>query len=188
MCPAVKSPIVTTTCDELFKGNYDILIPSTGEKFITMIELLTYKSRYYPAKLMQSFVNLNFSLQRQDLLRKSKFYIFSLIGLYIFDLRPSFKLKCVFCLVLNCLITVDLKRYDFDLATKIGQITSRTLIIWGKNDELLHVSGAEQLAQTIKNSELRILDNCNHVIHMDQPVKTFRHIMAFIKGQDHQII
>ena len=31
----------------------------------------------------------------------------------------------------------DLKKFDTELAIKIGQIKHRTLIIWGKNDEVI---------------------------------------------------
>jgi hypothetical protein len=75
LCPAVKTPILTKTCQDLFDGNYDILIPNTGEKFVSMIQLLTYHKRFYPAKLMQSFVNMNFDTKRQELLKQSNQFL-----------------------------------------------------------------------------------------------------------------
>lgn len=157
MCPAVKTPILTKTCQDLFDGNYEILIPSTGAKFVSMIQLLTYKQRYYPAKMMSAFVNLNFHEEKQEFLKT----------------------------VLYGMIHNDLQRFDEELASKIGQIQNRTLIVWGKNDELLHFSGAEMLSQIIVNSELRMIDKCNHVMHIDQPKIASSHIVSFIKSQNY---
>ena len=49
---------------------------------------------------------------------------------------------------------------------------------------MLHVSGAKFLAENIENSELRIIDDCNHVLHIDQPKKTTKHILDFIKRKN----
>lgn len=66
------------------------------------------------------------------------------------------------------------------LAELLGRITSPTLIIWGDQDRLIHVSAAEVFRQGIKNSELMVL----HSGHMP-PVENARQCteawLAFIK-------
>lgn len=77
------------------------------------------------------------------------------------------------------------------------------MIIWGKNDEvvfnflnqfyslefkifflkMLHHSGGKLLFENIKNSKLHILEECNHVLQLDQPKQTVKHILEFINEQ-----
>jgi len=70
LCPAVKTPILTDTCKELIGGNYDLLIPKNGKQFVKMIQLLANKRQPYPERIMQSWVNLNFTKERQAILKK----------------------------------------------------------------------------------------------------------------------
>lgn len=70
LCPAIKSPTLTKTFMELINGNSDLLVPTNGTQFIRMIRLLTNKPQPYPAAIMQSFVNLNFTKERQVNLKK----------------------------------------------------------------------------------------------------------------------
>ena len=78
LCPAIKTPILTETCQELLAGNFDLLIPKNGKQFIKMIGLLCQKQQMYPSRIMQSFVNLNFTLERQHILKKRNLFISTL--------------------------------------------------------------------------------------------------------------
>jgi pimeloyl-ACP methyl ester carboxylesterase len=73
------------------------------------------------------------------------------------------------------------ERFETDLKFKINSIKIPTLIVWGEDDEMLHVSGARLLADNIENSQLKIIENCNHVLQLDQPKKTAKFIMDFVK-------
>jgi pimeloyl-ACP methyl ester carboxylesterase len=46
---------------------------------------------------------------------------------------------------------------------------------------MLHVSGAKLLADSIENSQLKIIENCNHVLQLDEPKKTAKFIVDFVK-------
>lgn len=153
LCPAIKTPILTETCKKLMNGQFDLLIPENGEQFITMIGLLCNKTQYYPQRIMQSFVNINFHPERQSLLKK----------------------------ILTNLVTNDLERFEDEMKYKISSIDHPTLIIWGKDDEMLHVSGARFLNENIRNSKLKIIDDCNHVLQLDQPKKTTKYLLDFLK-------
>lgn len=152
LCPAIVTPVRTETCSKVMSGHFTTLIPTNGEEFINMISLLTSKTQYYPHRIMQSFVNINFTIERQSLLRK----------------------------LLQNLVSKD-KEFETDLQFKINSIKIPTLIIWGENDEMLHVSGAKLLADNLENCELQIIENCNHVLQLDQPKKTAKFIVDFVK-------
>ena len=64
---------------ELINGNSSLLVPTNGSQFIRMIRLLTNKPQPYPAAIMQSFVNLNFTKERQANLKKRKTWTLRLI-------------------------------------------------------------------------------------------------------------
>ena len=72
LCPAIRTPILTETCSNLMNGHYKTLIPTNGQEFIRMISLLCNKTQYYPKRIMQSFVNINFTPERQNLLKRRK--------------------------------------------------------------------------------------------------------------------
>lgn len=48
---------------------------------------------------------------------------------------------------------------------------------------MLHHSGGKLLFENIKNSKLHILEECNHVLQLDQPKQTVKHILEFINEQ-----
>ena len=72
---------------------------------------------------------------------------------------------------------------DSDLSEAISNLKMPTLIIWGKHDRILHVDNATAFKQTIKNSELHILD-AGHVPLLELPEETANIVSAFI--QKHQ--
>jgi len=38
LSPAVKTPLLTKTCEKLINGKYNLLIPTTGEEFAYMMK------------------------------------------------------------------------------------------------------------------------------------------------------
>ena len=108
-------------------------------------------------------------------------------------------------LVLTNLVSIDLEKFETDLKHKISSIKIPTLIVWGEDDEviiykliieliismilnykkMLHVSGAKLLADNIENSQLKIIENCNHVLQLDQPKKTAKFIVDFVKANSY---
>ncbi|HZE40275.1 MAG TPA: alpha/beta hydrolase [Stackebrandtia sp.] len=61
-----------------------------------------------------------------------------------------------------------------------AQITAPTLVIWGKQDRLVDVRMAPQVARTIPDSRLLILDRVGHVAMMERPDATGRAIAALL--------
>ena len=58
--------------------------------------------------------------------------------------------------------------YNF-LSDKISQINQPTLIIWGDTDQILGTQDAERFKDAIPTSQLRWIQNCGHVPHLEQP-------------------
>lgn len=77
-------------------------------------------------------------------------------------------------------ILQDLVSGQEDLKGLIGNITTRTLIVWGEHDKICHPSGAALLHELIKNSELVMIRNCGHAIPVDRPRKTAFILEKFI--------
>jgi len=61
-----------------------------------------------------------------------------------------------------------------------AQVTAPTLVIWGKQDKLLDVRMAPQVAQTIPDSRLLILDKVGHVAMMERPAATARAFLGML--------
>ena len=87
---------------------------------------------------MQSFVNMNFDTKRQELLKKSKIlYLHLNSNKKLLVLLQKLICFLIFFKVLDSIVNIDLKQFDSELENKIGQIKHKTLIIWGKDDEVI---------------------------------------------------
>ncbi|XP_026579292.1 monoacylglycerol lipase ABHD6 [Pseudonaja textilis] len=71
----------------------------------------------------------------------------------------------------------DKKRTD--LQDNMSKIKAPTQIIWGKQDQVLDVSGADILAKAIPSAQVHILENCGHSIVLERPRKTAKLILDF---------
>jgi abhydrolase domain-containing protein 6 len=56
-----------------------------------------------------------------------------------------------------------------------------TLIVWGKKDRVLHVSGAKILESVIPKSKAEIMDSVGHVPMIEKPEQTARLYVSFLK-------
>lgn len=68
------------------------------------------------------------------------------------------------------------------LDDRLGEIDVPTIIFWGKQDQLLHVSAAAFQNQRIAGSELVVFDDVGHVPMIERPWSTARHHRAFLAG------
>ena len=62
----------------------------------------------------------------------------------------------------------------------ISEIKQQTLIIWGRQDNILGTKDASKFAKAIPNSKLVWIDDCGHVPHLEKPEVTARAILDFI--------
>ena len=62
----------------------------------------------------------------------------------------------------------------------LENITIPTLIICGREDEVTPLAQSEAMHKSIKNSELRIIDNAGHVSNLESPVEFNSYINEFL--------
>ena len=56
-------------------------------------------------------------------------------------------------------------------------------ILWGANDRVLHVSGAEVLAEAIPDSQLQVLDNTGHLPMLERAKLSAEYFLGFVDGR-----
>lgn len=76
-------------------------------------------------------------------------------------------------------ILKDLRIRD-QMEGRLGQIKAPTLIIWGRLDRLIDVSGAEVWRRGIYHSELRVFENLGHMPMLERPSASARTVKAFL--------
>ena len=67
------------------------------------------------------------------------------------------------------------------LESRLPKIKARTLLIWGENDSIIHVSSVEKFKKGIKDCQTVIIPNCGHVPYMECPEKTRRVYKTFLR-------
>ncbi|XP_070814975.1 monoacylglycerol lipase abhd6-B-like [Chaetodon trifascialis] len=63
-------------------------------------------------------------------------------------------------------------------------ITSPVQVIWGKEDQVVDVSGAAVLQAALPNCQVELLDNCGHSVALERPRKAAQLIMSFLSVQE----
>lgn len=58
------------------------------------------------------------------------------------------------------------------LEDRLVRVKAPVLLIWGENDRILHVSGAEKFKAGLKRCRVTTLRECGHVVFFDQPKAT----------------
>ena len=70
--------------------------------------------------------------------------------------------------------------YDPSLPGMLPKIDLPTLVVWGREDRIVPLDCATQFQQAIRGAQLRILDNCGHFAHLEQPRRLADTISEFI--------
>jgi pimeloyl-ACP methyl ester carboxylesterase len=68
---------------------------------------------------------------------------------------------------------------DKGLAKRLHRIEAPTLIVWGKDDNLISSAYAEEFGSRIAGSRVEVLDDCGHIPQLEQPEKTFALVTDF---------
>jgi len=68
------------------------------------------------------------------------------------------------------------------LESRLPKIQARTLIIWGANDRIVHVSSVEKFQEGLRNSQTVILDQCGHIPYFEKAKETRRAYRRFLAG------
>lgn len=73
------------------------------------------------------------------------------------------------------------------LNDRLGEVAVPSLLLWGRSDNLLHVSAAGVQHRGIAGAELVILDNAGHVPMIERPFRTARELSSFISRQSRHV-
>ncbi|XP_044515110.1 monoacylglycerol lipase ABHD6 [Gracilinanus agilis] len=74
------------------------------------------------------------------------------------------------------------KKSRYFLQEHMDKIQAPTQIIWGKQDKVLDVAGADILAKAIPQSQTVLLENCGHSVVMERPRKTASLLFDFLNS------
>ena len=85
--------------------------------------------------------------------------------------------------VIPPLMTVrdTLPLWESGFATRIGEITHRTLILWGEQDRVFPISVGEELQHTIKGSVLMRIPDAGHIPQWERPDLTNAAMIDFLR-------
>ena len=67
----------------------------------------------------------------------------------------------------------------YSIVDIIPKVQCETLILWGKDDNILEPAYAEKFLADIGNSTLKMVDRCGHVPHLEQPIFVGEALKAF---------
>ncbi len=69
------------------------------------------------------------------------------------------------------------------LGDRLGQVAPPALVIWGRNDGILGTADAQFFAEGLPDSEIRWIDNCGHVPHLEAATATAAAIAHFLQAR-----
>ena len=83
----------------------------------------------------------------------------------------------------NRKIYSDLKdKGDALLEDRLSDIIAPTLVIWGAQDRVFHVSSVDVFQKKINNCQTAIIEQCGHLPYLEKPEKTRKLFWHFIEG------
>ena len=68
----------------------------------------------------------------------------------------------------------------FSPSAKVPTIESPTLVLWGRQDTILEIGFAQKFIDTMPDAELRWIEECGHVPHLEQAETTAEEIVSFL--------
>jgi pimeloyl-ACP methyl ester carboxylesterase len=69
----------------------------------------------------------------------------------------------------------------FDTSRHVGNITSPTLVIHGRDDRYVPVANAVALAEAIPGAKLRVLEDAGHLVFIERAEEVNKEIIFFLK-------
>jgi len=67
------------------------------------------------------------------------------------------------------------------LEGRLDKVAAPTLVVWGENDRILHVSGAEKFRRGLRDCHIITLPKCGHAVFFDRPDETRRAYRDFLR-------
>lgn len=66
------------------------------------------------------------------------------------------------------------------LHDRLGEITAKTLVVWGDQDKLLPLADGHQLVRTLPDATLEIVEGCGHAVPEERPEALVELLHAFL--------
>lgn len=70
------------------------------------------------------------------------------------------------------------------LQENLQHITVPVQVVWGQQDQVLHVSGASVIAAALPHSQVALLDDCGHSVALERPRKLASLLCSFLSAQE----
>lgn len=67
----------------------------------------------------------------------------------------------------------------YSVAAQVPKIQQETLVIWGRNDQILDPKLAEQFKSAIPKCTLAWIEECGHCAHVEKPDEAARLLLEF---------
>lgn len=74
----------------------------------------------------------------------------------------------------------SIRRHEDDFDERLSQLTIPTLILHGCRDELTPLTVSQRLHRVLRGSQLRIIEQCGHFPHLEQPEEFMTAILEFL--------
>ena len=58
---------------------------------------------------------------------------------------------------------------NWDGVENLKNIRNKTLIVWGEQDKAYNLNQVKTLNDNIPNSDLKIIKDCSHNVHLEKP-------------------
>ena len=75
----------------------------------------------------------------------------------------------------------NLPLWESGFATRVGEITHPTLVIWGEEDRVFPIAVGEELHQTIKGSQFSRIPKAGHIPQWERPDLVNQELITFIR-------
>lgn len=66
--------------------------------------------------------------------------------------------------------------------SRASELKTPVQVIWGKNDRFINVKLAYEIAASLPNAKLEIIDKCGHYVHMDKPKNLVKIVTEFMEN------
>ncbi|GAB4817877.1 hypothetical protein N2152v2_004923 [Parachlorella kessleri] len=70
----------------------------------------------------------------------------------------------------------------YSISGRISQVKVPTLVVWGRNDEILDPKNAQRFLDTLPDARLEWIEQCGHCIHLEQPEKLVEVVATFLQA------
>jgi len=71
----------------------------------------------------------------------------------------------------------------YSISSRIPDVKQPTLVLWGRQDEILEPKYAMQFEATLQNGNLHWIEECGHCGHLEKPTETAARILEFIASR-----